>query len=74
MKEIWDRAHLACDSKKVFNGAKVLTLTPEQLDKYCGDAGVVWEQTDEKEIMVHGCGMGCYCHGGRDNKNLRPRD
>jgi hypothetical protein len=72
-KEIWNRVHYAC-KVEIFEGANVLEMEPEEIDEYCRKAGVVWEEKENKEIMIHGCGLDCYCHGGPENKNLRPRD
>jgi hypothetical protein len=71
--EVWNRIFFSCDKNKVFGDAKVTCLSPEEIDEYCLNAGVVWEDLGDKEIHIHGCGIGCYCHGGVENKNLRPR-
>lgn len=70
--EIWSSGFYSCDVKKVFSDVNPLTLIPEELDDYCRKAGIVWESRGH-HLHVHGCGFECGCHGGRENKNLRPR-
>ena len=72
-REMWDRGHFSCNTRKVFGNSNPLMMTAEELDEHCRKAGVVWEELENNEIHVHGCGMECYCHGGKDNPNLRPR-
>lgn len=72
-KQIWNGAHFSCDSKKVFGDTDPLTLLPEEIDEYCRKADVVWQTCSDNKFMVHGCGINCHCHGGIENKYLRPR-